>query len=358
MREVFTSRWLGMGSTVKAFEDALVARVGAKHVLAVNTGTAALHLALAVLDLKPGDEVLVPSLTFVATIQAIIACGARPVFCDVEPDTLNLDVGDAVRRVTARTRVVLPVHYGGLACDMDAVCALAARHGLVIVEDAAHAFGSSYHGRPIGSIGHLTCFSFDPIKNITCGEGGAVATDDGAFAKQIEHKRILGISNDTWSRYEGKRNWFYEVVTPGFRYHLSNINAAIGLVQLEKAAGFRRRKVELARGYDEALRGTPGLELLRRDYEATFPFCYIVKVPAGRRDAMMAFLKERGVATGVHYIPNHLQPLFAPYASALPVTEEVGERILTLPLFVEMTDAEQRTVIQTVREFLEGYAAG
>jgi perosamine synthetase len=352
--KVFESRWLGMGSTVKAFEDALATAVGARHVLAVNTGTSALHLALAALELQPGDEVLVPSLTFVATIQAIIACQLRPVFCDVERDTLNLDVQDAARRVTVRTRVVLPVHYAGLPCDMDAVLELARARGLVVVEDAAHAFGSTYRGRPIGVIGHVTCFSFDPIKNITCGEGGAVATDDAVLAKRVEHRRMLGISNDTWSRYRGERNWFYEVISPGYRYHLSNINAAIGLVQLGKAPAFRTRKVDLVRRYDEALRGVPGLELLRHDYDSTFPFCYVVKVPAHRREAMIKFLKERGVGSGVHYIPNHMQPLFLRFATPLPVTDEVFPCILTLPLFFEMTDEEQATVVRAVREFLDG----
>ena len=351
MRGVFDSRWLGMGSTTKAFEAAIKDYIGAKHVVAVNTGTSALHIALDALGLKPGDEVVVPSLTFVASIQAILAVGARPVFCDIRANTLNMDPADVHRRITQRTRVLMPVHYGGLACEMEEIVAIAREHGVRIVEDAAHAFGSTYCGRKIGTIGDVTCFSFDPIKNITCGEGGAVVTDDDSVAARLIPKRILGIDNDTWSRYRNERNWFYEVITPGYRYHLSNINAAIGLEQLKRAEAFRARKRAIVARYDAELAGLEGLALLKRNLDETFPFFYIVRVLAGRRDALMRSLKERGVGTGVHYIPNHVQPLFAEFRAELPVTERVSEEILTLPLYYEMTDADVATVLTAVRDF-------
>ncbi|MGE5294215.1 MAG: DegT/DnrJ/EryC1/StrS family aminotransferase, partial [Solirubrobacterales bacterium] len=191
VERVFSSGWLGHGEVTLAFEQKLRMFLGARHAVAVSNGTAALHLALDALDLKPQDEVLVPTLTFVATPQAVLMAGATPVFCDVDPATFNLDVRDAASRVTPRTKAILPVHYGGTACDMDAVHQLAARAHLHVVEDAAHAFGSTYNGRKIGTLSELTCFSFDPIKNITCGEGGAVVTHDPVLAEKVAARRVL-----------------------------------------------------------------------------------------------------------------------------------------------------------------------
>lgn len=356
VRQVFDSRWLGMGSATKEFEDKLCEFLGAKHVIAVNTGTSALHMALDAINLQPGAEVILPSLTFVAAVQAVIAVGARPVFCEVCPDTLNMDVQDALRRVTDRTQVIMPVHYGGLACDMDELLTFGRERRIWIVEDAAHAFGSTYKGRKVGTLGDLTCFSFDPIKNITCGEGGAVVTDNDELANRLIPKRILGIENDTWSRYRSERNWFYEVVTPGYRYHLSNINAAIGLEQLKRMDVFKVRKQAIVRRYDEAFRDIPGLALIKHNLDETFPFFYIVRVLNGRRDAMMKYLKQKGIGTGVHYIPNHIQPLFAEFRVPLPITGQVYEEILTLPLYFEMTDDDQQAVVEATRTFLREVA--
>ena len=350
--KVFESAWLGMGAVVKEFEDRLRELTGAKHVVAVNTGTAALHITFDSLGLQPGDEVVMPSLTFVAAAQAIVAARLRPVFCEVEPETLNIDIADALSRVGSRTRAVMPVHTGGLVCDLDELLPAAKERNLRVVEDAAHAFGSTYRGRPLGSISDVTCFSFDPIKNITCGEGGAVTTNDDEIAERIVTRRILGIDNDTWSRYQNRRNWFYEVTGPGYRYHMANINAAIGLEQLKRADEFRARKVKLVRRYDECFKSQEGLALIRRDLDHTFPFFYQVRVLGGLRDEMMDFLKREGVASGVHYIPNHIQPYFAEFADRLPVTEQVFAEILTLPLFVEMTDGEQEQVVTAVEKFL------
>ena len=351
VRQVFDSRWLGMGSVTKLFEERLHEFLGAPFVLAVNTGTSALHLAVGALDLAPGDEVIVPSLTFVAAVQVIVATGATPVFCDVQADTLNLDPDDALARVTARTKAIMPVHYGGVACEIEAFASIARERGIRIVEDAAHAFGSTRGGRKIGSVGDITCFSFDPIKNITCGEGGAIVTGDPSIVERVRRGRLLGIDNDTWSRYRNERNWFYEVTGGGFRYHLSNINAAIGLEQLKRVDEFRTRKQAIVRRYDEAFAGVPGLGLLTRHLDETFPFFYIVRILDGRRDALMAHLKAREIASGVHYIPNHLQPAFSRYRVPLPTTERMYEEILTLPLFFEMTDAETGEVIDAVHAF-------
>jgi perosamine synthetase len=351
VRNVFDTRWLGMGSVTKDFEDEIRALLGVKHVVAVNTGTSALHIALDAAGVKNGDEVIVPSLTFAASVQAILSCGASPVFCDVEPNTLNMDPVDVAGRITPNTRAIMPVHYGGLACDMDRIAGLAKEHDIPVVEDAAHAFGSTYKHRKIGTLSLLTCFSFDPIKNITCGEGGAVVTDDDEIAAAIIRKRILGIDNDTWSRYRHERSWFYEVVSPGYRYHLSNINAAIGLEQLKRFSEFKRRKQEIVRHYDEEFKSLSGLSLIERRLEETFPFFYVVRVLDGKRDALIDFLKSREIGSGVHYIPNHVQPLFSDFRVSLPVTERVYEEIITLPLYFEMTDSDVESVITAVHAF-------
>lgn len=351
VRRVFDSRWLGMGSVTKQFEDRLCEYLGAAHVVAVDTGTSALLLALEAIELSPGDEVIVPSLTFVASVQAILTAGARPVFCDVQAASFNMDADDAAARVTPRTRAIMPVHYGGTACEMDPLLELARTRGLRVVEDAAHAFGSSDCGRRIGSFGDITCFSFDPIKNITCGEGGAVVTGDETVVQRARTRRLLGIDNDTWSRYRNERNWFYEVVGSGHRHHMSNINAAIGLAQFDRLDAFRVRKQAIAAEYDRRLSALGGLALLDRRPAETFPFFYVVRVLDGRRDALMVHLKSRGIATGVHYIPNHLQPAFSAFRTALPVTERVYDEMLTLPLFYEMTDVELAQVIDGVHSF-------
>ena len=299
----------------------------------------------------PGDEVILPSLTFVASAQAILAAGARPVFCDINEDSLTLDVGHAESLIGPATRAIMPVHFGGWPCDMDGVSSVAAAHGIRLVEDAAHAFGSNYRGQPIGSFGDLTCFSFDPIKNITCGEGGAICTGDAEAAGRIERGRILGISNDTWSRYANKRNWQYSVVEPGFRYHMSNISAAIGLSQLDRFERFRDAKRLIAERYDESFEDVADLHIPRRNIRDIFPFFYVVRVPAEARERFIAALRDDGVSTGIHYIPNHQQPLFESSSQSLPVTERVGAELVTLPMFTEMTGGQVEEVVSSVRRF-------
>ncbi len=353
---VFDSRWLGYGDVTQAFERELAEYLGVRRVVAVNSGTAALHLALEGLGLQAGDEVIVPSLTFVSTVQAIVLAGATPVFCEVDPDTLCLDVEDVARRVTARTRSVVPVHYGGAACDLDGLRALASAHHLRIVEDAAQAFGSSWRGTPIGASGNPTCFSFDPIKNLTCGDGGAIATDDEALAQRILPRRNVGIDRESWRRFREPRDWRYSVVSPGYRYLMNNMSAAIGLTQMKRLPEFLARKLAIVRQYDAAFTGLHGLQLLRRDWTSVFPFSYVVRVLDGRRDAMLEFLRLRGVMTMIQFPPNHLQPAFSAWRIPLPVTESLFDEILTLPLYHEMSGADVGRVAEGVQDFLRAPA--
>jgi len=352
VEKVFETGWLGLGSTVFEFEEALKKYLGAKHVIAVNTGTSALHIALSGLGIGPGDEVIIPSITFAACVQAVLALGAVPVFAESDEDTLLIDLDDVEKRITKKTKAVMPVHYCGSPCDLDRLYALARKHGFKVVEDAAHAFGSDYKGRKVGASGDAVCFSFDPIKNITTGEGGAVALSDDKVAEEIRRQRILGIDKDTWHRYKNTRTYFYEVVSPGFRYHMPNFCAAVGLEQLKKLPGFVARRREIARRYDAAFAGLSEIKTLQVDYASVAPHIYILRVPAERRDAFMEALKASGVGTGLHYIANHIQPFFKKYAGKpLPRAERLWQEIVTIPLHCGLSDADVETVVSAVTEF-------
>lgn len=351
VEKVFSTGWLGLGSSVFEFENQLKDYLGAKHVLAVNTGTTALHIALDAFGIKEGDEVIVPSLTFCASVQVITALGASPVFCEINPDNLNIDISDVGRKITEKTKAIMPIHYCGQACDMDALIEIGKSRNIAIIEDAAHAFGSSYKSKKIGSLGDATCFSFDPIKNITCGEGGAIALSDDKIAEIIRTKRILGIDKDTWHRYKNERAWDYEVTMQGYRYHMSNINAAIGMAQLEKIESFIKRKKMIVQKYNDAFSRIDGLKVLSWNLKETAPFTYILRVLNSKRKKLIDFLKEKDIGTGIHYIPNHLQPFFKPFTTSLPVTEQIGEEILTLPLYYDMTDEQVSDVIEGVCDF-------
>jgi len=351
VRKVFESRWLGMGPLTEKLEKRLAGFLQAKNVVLVNSGTAALHLALSALDLAPGDEVIVPSLTFVASVQAIILSGANPVFSEVCEDTLTINLNDVKKRITDRTRVIMPVHYGGSVCEMDQIIDLAVQKNFKVVEDAAHAFGSTYKGRMVGTLGDITCFSFDPIKNITCGDGGAIVTDNDEIAEKVRLKRYLGITRSSWQRASSRNSWRYEVVTEGYRYHMNDIHAAIGLVQLERFHTFKARKQAIVRRYDKAFELIQGIKLIKRNLNEIFPFGYFIRVLDNRRDDLIMHLKQNSIETRVQFIPNHLQPAFSHKAVQLPVTEQIFKEIVTLPLYFEMKDAEVDRVIASVYSF-------
>ena len=327
--------------------------MGVRRALTTANGTVALHLALAALGIGPGDEVIVPSNTYIATWLAVTQTGATPV--PVEPDvqSYNLDPTRIEAAITPATKAIMPVHYCGNSCDMDELLKIGKENNIFIIEDAAHAFGSSYKGRKIGSFGDATCFSFDPIKNITCGEGGAVVLSNDTIAESMRRKRILGIDKDAWHRYEGERSWFYEVTTQGYRYHMSNINAAIGLAQLRKFDILSEKRKHITNGYNERLNGIKGIKLIRWDLKETVPFMYIIHVQDGKRDELMNFLNGKGIVTGVHYIANHIQPYFSKYSNPLPVTESVWEDILTLPLYPDMTDKDLAFVVDSIKTFFD-----
>jgi dTDP-4-amino-4,6-dideoxygalactose transaminase len=344
-----------MGREVRAFEEELKAYLGGQEdrtVICLNSGTAALHLAVAAVT-SPGDEVLVQSLTFVASFQAISAAGAVPVACEVYPETITLDLEDAARRITPRTRAVMPVHYASNPGDLEAMYGFARRYGLRVIEDAAHAFGCTYEGRKIGSFGDLACFSFDGIKNITSGEGGAVVTSDPGVIQAVQDARLLGVQRDTEKRYQGARSWEFDVQQQGYRYHLSNLFAAIGRVQLRRFEGeFKPRRLALAQTYRAALAGLGDVQLLHGDPGPIVPHIFPIRVLNGKRDGLRQFLLDRGIECGIHYKPNHLLSLYGGGRERLPVTERLYEELLTLPLHAALRDGELDQVIGAVREFI------
>ncbi|MFC1576170.1 DegT/DnrJ/EryC1/StrS family aminotransferase [Candidatus Omnitrophota bacterium] len=349
IKKVLESGWLGMGDKVFQLENELRKMFKRKYAICVNTGTTAIHLALDAIGIKKGDEVIVPSLTYIATIQPIIACGGKPVFCDVEMKDLNMSPAHLRKLITKKTKAIIPVHYGGVPCEMNEILKLARKNKIHVIEDAAHAFGSKYHGKLIGSFGDITCFSFDPIKNMTCGEGGVMLLDDKRLAEIIVKKRILGVDKDTWNRYKHKRSWLYEVHVKGYRYHMNNINAAIGLAQLEKLKRLSERRQEIARFYDRELSGVKGVELLSHKPRAVIPFNYTILTE--KRDDLMIFLKAKGVGTVINYIPNHLQPLFRNQKTKLPNTEKAYKEIISIPMHSGLTLKDARYVVRTIKEF-------
>jgi dTDP-4-amino-4,6-dideoxygalactose transaminase len=351
---VLDREYLGMGTEVQQFEQALSERFGRPVVCVVN-GTAALQLAVQACGIGVGDEVLVPSLTYVASFQAISATGAKAVACDIDPHTCVLDWRDAERRITARTKAVMPVHYSGGTGDLDGIRAFAARHGLRVIEDAAHAFGTTHGGRQIGASGDIVCFSFDGIKNITSGEGGCVVGEDPTVLRTLQDARLLGVEKDTEKRYSGQRSWEFDVTVQGWRYHMSNIMAAIGLEQLKRFPQLAATRQRLARRYDELLRDHPRIKPLSHDYSTVVPHIYVVRIHGLQdRKQLQVKLQERGIQTGVHYQPNHVLTRYLdPQAAPLPVTDAVFPELLSLPLHPDVSEQDVETVCAQLKALLQ-----
>jgi dTDP-4-amino-4,6-dideoxygalactose transaminase len=343
--DVLKREYLGMGQDVHRFESELCEFFG-RDVTLVNTGTAALHLACQGIGLKEGDEVLVQSLTYVACFQAIRATGATPVACEVRRDNLTIDLADAEAKLTSKTKAIMPVHYAGQCGDLDAIYEFAKKHNLRVIEDASHAFGTTYKGKRIGSFGDVCCISMDGIKNITAGEGGMIITSDEKVQKIVKDARLLSVQNDTDSRFKGTRTWLFDVDQPGWRYHMSNIMAAIGYTQLAKYPKFKEIRQTLAKQYQQMLSGVDGVQLIPCNYDEVVPHIFVVRITNGKRDEVKQYLNDNGVATGMHYRPNHLLTLFAGNQdnSTLSYTDEVYEQLITLPLHADMV-AEDVTYI-------------
>lgn len=356
IEEALEYGYFGLAHKVVEFEEQLKKYLSTdNNVITTNTGTSALHLALDAIGVKEGDEVILPSFTFVSSAQAVTACGAEPVFCDVNESTLLIDLNEVEKKITKRTKAIMPVHYAGNTCDMTAIEDLRQKYGIRIVEDAAHAFGSFYNGLKIGSFGDITCFSFDSIKVMTCGEGGAISTSDNEIAESCRKKRLLGIDRKTIHSKDWKeRSWFYDVKTNGFRYHMSNINASIGLEQLKKVDRFIEHRRVLCKLYDCLLKDIPHIQLLKVDYNSIAPFMYVIKVKQGNRNQMQEFLRSKDIETAISYIPCHRFSFYEKEDLRLPKTDRIFDEILCLPLHFDVSEGDARFVASCIEEFTRG----
>ena len=352
VNEVMTNGFLGMGSVVQDFEDRLKTMMG-RGVGCVSSGTAALHLALQSLNLQPSDEVITPDLTYVATLQAISATGARPVICDVETESYGLCFQAVKRAISNRTKAIIIVHYAGRpANDYKLIIDLAKERGIRVVEDAAHAFGSKFENKYIGSTGDIVCFSFDGIKNITCGEGGCVVTDDPTLLQAVNDARLLGVKNDSARRFAGERSFKFDVVEQGWRYHMQNINAAIGIEQLKRLDNFRLTKYQLWKNYHNGFKESSVITPVLRDPDRNIvPHIYPIILPNPEiKERCQKALTKNNIQHGVHYQPNSSLSFYKQSKVNTPNTYWYFERSLTLPFQTLLRSDEQKLIIDILRE--------
>jgi perosamine synthetase len=357
--EVLRSGWIGLGPKTAEFEKAFAEYVGAKYAVAVNAATSALHLATVVAGIQPGDEVLTTPLTFVSTNHVLLYQGAKPVFVDVQDSTLNIDLNRAESLISPRTRAIMAVHYGGNPVDLDTLYSLAARHRLAVIEDAAHACGATFRGKRIGSYG-LTCFSFHAVKNLPIGDGGMVTTNDIETYERLQRLRWLGIDRSTYDRSVGQYQWEYDVKEVGFKYHMNDIQAAIGLAHLKRLDEWNNRRAEIVNIYRETLGDLPSskIRFVEHTPSATSAnhLC-VIRVP--HRDRVVEALKERGIGVGVHYRPNHLYPCYQDARRGdLSITENAYQELISLPLHLLLSDDDVHEVCQTLRSILSQQRQG
>jgi len=354
------SDWLTTGPRIAEFEEAFAARTGARHAVSFSSGTAALHAAAFTAGLKSGDEAITSPLTFVATANCVLYQEAVPVFADVSPDTLNLDPEQTTARVTPRTRAILPVDYAGHPADLSPILDLAERHGLVVIEDASHALGAEYKGRHVGSVAHMTVFSFHPVKHITTGEGGMVTTDNAKFAETLRRFRNHGISSDARQR-QAAGQWHYEMVLLGFNYRLTDIACALGIQQLKKLEANLARRRQIAARYTAAFREIPEVvpPAVRHDINPAWHL-YPIRLDRARlkadRGQVFAALRAENIGVNVHYIPVHRHPYyrerFGYRGGEYPVAEDAYERLISLPMFYGMSDQDVDDVIRAVEKVI------
>ena len=350
---VMADEYLGMGKYVNEFETALKAYFN-NNVACVNTGTSAIHLALQAVGCGPGDEVLVPSLTYLATYQAVSATGATPVSCDVDDTTALLCLKDCARKISTKTKAVVPVFYGGAANNLDQYLEFSDSNNLACIFDAAHAFGSKFEGKLVGQGKGIYCFSFDGIKNITCGEGGCVVSNDTKIITDVITARQLGISNEHLAKYSGgSRLWTYDVESIGWRYHMSNINAAIGLAQFRKFPVLSGKRQRIAELYDHLLCEMPLVLRFKNDYKEIVPHIYVIRIHGLKnRERLRHDLLELGIETGVHYFPNHLLTLYKADNVVLPNVESIFMELLTLPIHPDVEDRDVRFISKSLKALL------
>jgi perosamine synthetase len=358
--EVLRSDWLTTGPKVEEFENAFAASVGAQHAVAVSSGTAALHAAMYALGIGPGDEVIVPAMTFAATANCVVFQGGVPVFADVNPGTLLIDPASVKDRISPKTRAVIAVDYAGQPCDYDALMAIAGKHKLALVADACHSLGARYKERPVGSLALLNAFSFHPVKHITTGEGGMITTDDPNLAEKMHLFRAHGITTDHRQREE-QGSWFYEMVDLGYNYRITDFQCALGMSQLKKLPNWIERRQKIAHRYDEAFQNIPRVEPLTAKNEVLHAYhLYVIRLSLNStsldRSVVFNKLREAGIGVNVHYIPVHLHPFyrnrFDTHLGLCPIAERAYERIISLPMYPALSHEDQDQVIETLYKIL------
>ncbi len=361
--DVLKSGWLTTGPKVKEFEEGVQQYIGCKKAIGLTSCTGGLHLALAAIGLKPGDEVIVPAYTFAATGHVVAWLGARPILVDVEPDTFNIDPAAIEKAITPRTKAIIPVHFAGHACDMDRILAIAKQQKLHVIEDAAHAIGTDYKGKKIGSFGDAAVFSFYATKTITTAEGGMLVTNDEAFGQRVKRLSYFGVDKDAFGRYSDKGTWYYEVLELGYKYNMDNIQGALGAEQLKKIEDFIERKRQLAERYTKLLAGIDGIALpsakpYTRHSWHLYPIVIDSKKLGITRDKLILALKAWNVGTSVHFIPLHLHPhyqkAYGYKRGDFPVAERLYDGEISLPLYAGMTEKDVDYVVAAIRECLRG----
>jgi UDP-4-amino-4,6-dideoxy-N-acetyl-beta-L-altrosamine transaminase len=371
--DVLKSAWITTGPKVKLFEREFAEYIGCKHAIAVNSCTAALHLALEAIGIGEGDEIITSPMTFAATSEVIRYFKAKPLFVDIDSTTMNLDVERLENTIQKRCesrdgkrlKAIIPVHYAGYPCDMDAIMALASRYELRIIEDAAHAFPTFYKRKMIGTLGDITCFSFYATKNITTGEGGMITTENEEYADRMRIMSLHGISKDAWKRYTAEGSWYYEIVAPGYKYNLTDIAAGLGVAQLRKADAFLKRRRQIADRYHEAFQGLSELDLplvVEGEEGTTHSWhLYVIRLNLHQlkidRNKFIDELRQKGICTSVHFIPLHIHPYYREtygyQPDDFPVAYGTYQRIISLPIYAKMTDNDVERVIESVTDIVK-----
>ena len=359
--DVLRSGWLTTGPKARDFEREFAAVVGAKHAVAVNSCTAALHLALEAAGIREGDEVLVPTMTFAATAEVVAYFKAKPVLIDCVSDTMNLDTNRIEQAITDKTKAIIPVHFAGHPCNMDPILSIAQAYNLRVIEDAAHALPARYNGKMVGSISESTCFSFYATKNITTGEGGMLTTDNPEYAARARMMSLHGLSRDAWNRYSAEGSWYYEILFPGFKYNLTDIAAALGLAQLKKCDRFWKTRERYAALYHEGFRDMPEIVCPQAPSHVQHAWhLYVIQLELDRlrisRNEFIRRLQQAGIGCSVHFIPLHLHPYYRDTCGYrpddLPVASKLFQRVLSLPLYSKMAEADVAQVIEIVKNLV------
>ena len=360
--ETLRSGWLTTGSKAKQFEAEFAQRVEARHAVALNSCTAALHLGLEAVGVTEGDEVIVPTMTFAATAEVVHYLKAKPVLVDCQADTLNIDVDQIEKAISPRTKAIIPVHYAGQPCAMDRILEIARVHHLKVIEDAAHALPTRYRGRMVGALGDITCFSFYSTKTITTGEGGMATTENAEWAERMRLLSLHGISRDAVNRYTPEGNWYYEICYPGYKYNLTDIAAALGIPQLHKCDHFAAIRKRYATLYNEGFKEIPEILVphLADDVEHAWHL-YVIQLNLEclriGRNEMIDLMKKQGIGTSVHFIPLHLHPYYRDnygyFPNDFPVASSVFERIISLPIYPKMTELDIQYVIEVVATLIK-----